>query len=247
MKFKIIKLSELENFLNSDIYKNNDIIPISKQRAISQIQNPRASSDDVVLIVAIDKENKIIGYIGALPDKIYHNPNLKVCWNSCWWVDSKKGKRISMLLFYKLLETWNSNIMFRDLTERTKKILLKTNRFVKIKNIDNFKLFLKFNFTDILPRKFSLFRHYTYLLKFIDYLLNLNINIYHFFYLKKTKKKSIKSVYINNIDKEAEKWGKKAKKIPVDKQLLNDLTRFRELLTKNLLKTCNIYSKYKKR
>lgn len=38
------------------------------------------------------------------------------------------------------------------------------------------------------------------------------------------------------IDKEAEKWGKKAKKIPVDKQLLNDLTRFRELLTKNILK-----------
>lgn len=38
------------------------------------------------------------------------------------------------------------------------------------------------------------------------------------------------------IDKEAEKWGKKAKKIPVDKQLLNDLTRFREILTKNILK-----------
>lgn len=38
------------------------------------------------------------------------------------------------------------------------------------------------------------------------------------------------------IDKEAERWGKKAKKIPIDKQLLNDLTRFRELLTKNILK-----------
>ena len=38
------------------------------------------------------------------------------------------------------------------------------------------------------------------------------------------------------IDTEAEKWGKKAKKVPVDKQLLSDLTRFRELLTKNILK-----------
>lgn len=38
------------------------------------------------------------------------------------------------------------------------------------------------------------------------------------------------------IDNEAEKWGKKAKKIPVDKQLLSDLTKFRELLTKNILK-----------
>lgn len=38
------------------------------------------------------------------------------------------------------------------------------------------------------------------------------------------------------LDAEAEKWGKKIKKIPVDKQLLTDLTRFRELLTKNILK-----------
>lgn len=38
------------------------------------------------------------------------------------------------------------------------------------------------------------------------------------------------------IDKEAEKWGKKAKKVPIDKQLLSDLTKFRELLTKNILK-----------
>lgn len=38
------------------------------------------------------------------------------------------------------------------------------------------------------------------------------------------------------IDGEAEKWGKKAKKVPVDKQLLTDLTGFRELLSKNILK-----------
>ncbi|MBU0980956.1 MAG: N-6 DNA methylase [Nanoarchaeota archaeon] len=38
------------------------------------------------------------------------------------------------------------------------------------------------------------------------------------------------------LDTEAEKWGKKIKKIPVDKQLLSDLTRFRDLLNKNILK-----------
>lgn len=38
------------------------------------------------------------------------------------------------------------------------------------------------------------------------------------------------------IDKEAEKWGKKTKKSPVDKQLLADFTRFRELLSKNITK-----------
>ncbi|MEW6202361.1 MAG: N-6 DNA methylase, partial [bacterium] len=38
------------------------------------------------------------------------------------------------------------------------------------------------------------------------------------------------------IDKEAEKWGKRTKKIPVDKQLLADFTRFRGLLSKNIMK-----------
>ncbi len=38
------------------------------------------------------------------------------------------------------------------------------------------------------------------------------------------------------IDKEAEKWGKKTRKISVDKQLLADFTRFRELLSKNIIK-----------
>ena len=38
------------------------------------------------------------------------------------------------------------------------------------------------------------------------------------------------------LDIEAEKWGKKIKKTSVDKQLLSDLTRFRDLLNKNILK-----------
>lgn len=38
------------------------------------------------------------------------------------------------------------------------------------------------------------------------------------------------------INVEAEKWGKKLKKIPVDKQLLADFTSFRELLSKSVLK-----------
>jgi type I restriction-modification system DNA methylase subunit len=38
------------------------------------------------------------------------------------------------------------------------------------------------------------------------------------------------------IDKEAEKWGKRTRKISVDKQLLTDFTRFRELLSQNITK-----------
>jgi len=39
-----------------------------------------------------------------------------------------------------------------------------------------------------------------------------------------------------SLDKEAEKWGKKTKKISIDKQLLADFTRFRGILSKNITK-----------
>ncbi len=42
------------------------------------------------------------------------------------------------------------------------------------------------------------------------------------------------------LTKEAEKWGNKTKKIPIDKRLLSDLTKFRELLTKDVLKNNRI-------
>jgi tRNA1(Val) A37 N6-methylase TrmN6 len=38
------------------------------------------------------------------------------------------------------------------------------------------------------------------------------------------------------LDKEAEKWGKKAKKMPIDQQLLLDFTKFRDMLSRNITK-----------
>jgi hypothetical protein len=38
------------------------------------------------------------------------------------------------------------------------------------------------------------------------------------------------------LDKEAEKWGKKAKKMPIDEQLLDDFTYFRDILGKSVTK-----------
>lgn len=47
---------------------------------------------------------------------------------------------------------------------------------------------------------------------------------------------SRESLEKNILDREAEKWGKKATKIPIDKQLLEDFTQFRHLLSKNITK-----------
>ena len=38
------------------------------------------------------------------------------------------------------------------------------------------------------------------------------------------------------LDREAEKWGKKTKKTPINERLLNDFTHFRDILSKNIIK-----------
>jgi type I restriction-modification system DNA methylase subunit len=50
---------------------------------------------------------------------------------------------------------------------------------------------------------------------------------------------SKESFQLGLLDKEAEKWGKKSKKIPIDQQLLKDFTYFREILSKDISKNNN--------
>jgi len=47
---------------------------------------------------------------------------------------------------------------------------------------------------------------------------------------------SRESLQTGMLDKEAEKWGKRTKKVPIDRQLLADFTNFRDVLSKDIIK-----------
>ena len=75
--------------------------------------------------------------------------------------------------------------------------------------------------------------------KTLNFLQNQFLSFSYNTYLEKFEKLwwlSRESFEKGILDKEAEELGKKTKKIPVDKQLLQDLIKFRDLLTKNILK-----------
>jgi len=196
MNFQEIKISELENFINTTLYKNSKNIPITKQRAISQFHNPRADKDDIALIIATDKDKQIIGFIGALPDYIY-DTKTKVYWNSCWWVDSKKGKHTAIPLFLNFLKTCNNKVMFRDMTKKTEQIIDKLNKFSTIKNLDGYRYFLKLNSSEIIPKKIPTLYSIKPFFKLVDFIFN------SFLYLKKPpKKESYQSEKSSSIDEE---------------------------------------------
>ncbi len=124
MTIESIKVGELLDFIQSDKYKSLNIMPISPERAISQYHNPDADKNDVALLYARDEYNHLLGFTGILPGKINHEQGQeKFFWNSCWWVDTKRGRNVAMPLFFKFLKTTGNKNVFFDLTPRTSAII----------------------------------------------------------------------------------------------------------------------------
>ena len=61
MVIKEYSLSDLAHLaLSGDLWRG-EVIPITKHRALAQIRNPRARPEDVVLLIAYDRD-AICGY-----------------------------------------------------------------------------------------------------------------------------------------------------------------------------------------
>jgi len=241
MTFREIKIGELLGFIASDFYKNSPIIPISPQRAISQSNNPNSKATDVALILALDNSENIIGYIGILPGKITNN-SAPYFWNSCWWVDTKKGKLAAMLLFYKMLQISNKKMVFFELTETTKNIVAKFK--FKTEVVTGFKGFLLFNFAQILSRKNNFFKTIKPLLSFSDWFLNCFISLK----LSKFKKDTnIECKPITSIDEETEKFIHQfsdSQLIPINKSELNWIIKYPWINTRPTIEDKQIAKRY---
>lgn len=153
MTFKEIIIGEFSTFVESHLYKNFRNIPITKERALSQYNNPNADKEDIGLILALDSSNEVIGYIGILPEKIYwKGREEKFYWNSCWWVDPVKGKKAAMPLFYQMLKYTGKKQFFFELTPKTKQVIERLS-FFKTKIRTGHRLFIRFYLAEIFTKK----------------------------------------------------------------------------------------------
>ena len=153
MDLKRYNKADLKKELNSNLFWENDVMPITKHRALSFINNPRANKDDILLIIAFEKDN-IVGYIGILPDIIYLNDNeFKIGVLSTWWVNpisSKSG--IGKKLLYDALSCYDDKLYLSGYTKVAECIYIKTKRFHLIKNYSGIILNKRFSFNDYYNR-----------------------------------------------------------------------------------------------
>jgi len=216
MKIETIKISELESFIDSNLYKNFHEIPITRLRALSQAKNPRTSEDDVVLIFA-HEDNKLLSYIGLLPDTAWLDDKLqKVWWNSCWWANEKENNNGSMQLFYLACKRTNGKLYFPELTPLTADLLSRLNKFTTSK-VGGTRAYLKLELASILPARRNKFAKIRAVLILIDWSINLVYSPVLWNWAKKLKYKNLNYKIIDRIDDEVARF--------IDKHNTNELFR----------------------
>ena len=120
----------------SDALWQGQNFPITKQRAIAWVNNPRAAPDDVVLLVAYDN-GEVMAYLGVLPDRIFvAGETHKFAWFSTWWVQPSGGGGVGIILMKHALRLYDNHIGVSSYIETVRPIYDALQRFTCMATIE---------------------------------------------------------------------------------------------------------------
>lgn len=207
MKFdlKYIQVGELENYVSSEEYNKHSFVPISKSRAISHANNPRARKSDIALILAYDK-TRLIGYLGIIPEFVFKgNESIKVCWLSCMWVlPEYRRSGIARHLLSDAYRLYHGLVFITNYIPRSKAAFFKTGYYIEIAKLNGMRAYLHLDLATILPRKYRKLTWLKPLFWIIDTFLNALISI--------NDRKKLSRIELNNsyeyLDRIDEETGK---------------------------------------
>ncbi len=204
MKIKEIKVEGLASFIESEEYRQLNPKPITKERAISQFNNPNADSDHTALIyVAAGPE--LLGFAGLLPRKI-NSAGIPVFSNTCWWAHPQKGKGLAIPLILKIIEESGSSLYLAESTPGLKSILEKTGKFEFSGPIEGVRGFIRFYFADIFLNRFKQLKYLSGIVSLGDVALNFLTTPLRFYFQKKFEKGSFETEPVDTIGREVEEF-----------------------------------------
>ena len=224
IEIKHLNKKQLLHFVNSSEFNESKDIPISVHRAISQINNPRAKDDDVLLLLAYH-QNEMCGYLGIVPEIIYP-PNkeaIRIGWLSCLWVSQNhRGKKISIRLIEQSFALWSNNIVLSDYVPGIKIIYDRTGSFddppYTRKGV---RLYVGSDLYHLLPPKGKVFHYLKWGLAILDNL----INGFQSIRLKLIKEdiSDLRLEYVDRIDKELNSFIKEKQGKELMRRQINEL------------------------
>lgn len=155
MTIKTYNRNELSVFIDSDFYAILSKIPISYHRAVSQINNPAVSDNDILLWVAYENA-AVIGYIGVLPDQLKTaSLDTGICWLSCFWVDEKFRKsNVASTLMMGVLREHQHHLMISNFLFSLEDSYYKMGIFRPVEYKPGYEYYIRARFTKLITSKF---------------------------------------------------------------------------------------------
>ncbi|MDD2548949.1 MAG: GNAT family N-acetyltransferase [Bacteroidales bacterium] len=174
ISIKRVSIQELEKLVFSPSYAQWDVIPISRHRAKSYINNPRCATTDVVLYLAYT-DSKLVAYRTIMPDTILGNDEtIKVGWLSGSWVNPIfRRKGIASKLLDAAYNDWNGNLLFTNYTKESKAVFDKTSLFAKVATLQGARTYIRPCLAKILPQKRRCFKQLKPIWQLTDLILKI--------------------------------------------------------------------------
>ncbi|MGC4129396.1 MAG: GNAT family N-acetyltransferase [Bergeyella sp.] len=175
---KTYNKQDLETLIKSEEFSKFPFLPVSFHRAVSHTKNPRALENDTLLILAFEDE-KLAGYIGVLPDDIFHqDKKFHIGWLSTLFVHPDfRGKKIAQKLLSKACEEYDNHILITEFTPEAENMYLKSGNFEYLNPLYGRTFYYRFNLKEILPAKKESYKKFQPLLRFTDFMGNAVLNL----------------------------------------------------------------------
>ena len=143
MEIRKIAIKELEGFIRSEAFRSFPDKPITPMRVASQVNNPRAYPDDIVLYMLF-KEKKLVAYRTLVSDFVFLNTEkVRFAWCSGNWVHpGYRRQGFSYMLLNEAYNDWNGKLMFTNYAPASLNLYLKSGLFKEIYRHEGARFYL---------------------------------------------------------------------------------------------------------
>jgi len=174
MKVVSYTVDELATVLDLEYFQGSGEVPISPLRALAHYHNPRANKADRVLW-CLFSDKSLLAYRLLLPSTLSDGKStIKMAWNSCLWVHPKhRGKGYGKQLTNLALEEWDNKIMSVNSAPSALSLYSNMKGCRKMYHNQGIRYFFTSELASILPKKKPGLKGFSFLIKPIDFAINL--------------------------------------------------------------------------
>lgn len=207
MKIKKYTIRDLKEELRNDSLWNKNLLPVTKQRVLSYIHNPNAKEDNLVLFVAYNNKDTIVGYIGVLPDRIFiNNSEHTIAWATSWWVDPNY-RNVGTGGFLLLTVLNHYNLATSGSTDSADKAYAASGKLSTLRTVEGIEFIVRSCSNYLLPKKFPKLNRLRPVLKCIDWTINMFVDPRAFFWKRNNALYKPASLeFITEIDKQTDQF-----------------------------------------